>query len=205
MGDQSEPDGTPESKADHPARGGGAAEEASPPSVIQPSIVQLVKAHHEAVYRYAYRLVGSVPDAEDLAQQTFLIAQQKIQQLRDPDKADRWLFAVLRSCFLKNRRRRRPASAANLDMDMETVAVQPPGDQAIDGELLDLALQELPDQHRLILILFYFDELSYKEIAGELDVPIGTVMSRLARAKSRLRERLMTRQVREPWSEGAVE
>ena len=152
------------------------------------SIAQLVQAHHQAVFRYAFRLVGNVPDAEDLAQQTFLIAQQKIDQIREPQKADRWLFAVLRSCFLKNRRRRRPTSAANLDMDMDTVAVEPPVDQEVDRELLQLALNELPDQHRLILAMFYFDELSYKQIASELDVPIGTVMSRLARAKRRLRK-----------------
>ncbi len=158
------------------------------------SIAELVRTHHQMVFRYAYRLVGSVPDAEDLTQQTFLIAQQKIAQIREPEKADRWLFAVLRSCFLKNRRRRRPASAANLGMDMESVAVEPPMDQAVDGELLQLILDELPEQHRLILTMFYFDEMPYKEIARELEVPIGTVMSRLARAKSRLRSALLDRQ-----------
>ncbi len=193
MRDQPEPVGTSDSDADSLAQSGGAAEESLCSGSNQPSITQLVEDHHVAVYRYAYRLVGSVPDAEDLAQQTFLIAQQKIGQLRDPAKADRWLFAVLRSCFLKNRRRRRPACAANLDMDMETVAVEPPNGQEIDRELLELALSQLPDQHRLILAMFYFDQLSYKEIASELDVPIGTVMSRLARAKGRLRELLMVR------------
>jgi RNA polymerase sigma-70 factor (ECF subfamily) len=153
-----------------------------------------VQAHHQAVFRYAYRLVGSVPDAEDLTQQTFLVAQQKLEQIREPEKADRWLFAVLRSCFLKNRRRRRPASAANLDMDMDSVAAEPPPDEAVDGELLQLVLGDLPDQQRLILAMFYFDQLSYKEIAEELDVPMGTVMSRLARAKGRLREALLARQ-----------
>ncbi len=187
MGDQGEAVGTPASDVHTPTEGGCAAS-------VRLSMRQLVEAHHAAVYRYAYRLVGSVADAEDLTQQAFLIAQQKVQQLRDPEKADRWLFAVLRSCFLKNRRRRRPSTAANLDMDMDLVAIEPPENSEVDRELLHMALQDLPDQQRLILAMFYFDELSYKEIAGELEVPIGTVMSRLARAKSRLREQLISRE-----------
>ena len=77
---------------------------------------------------------------------------------------------------------------------MDTVALEPPASEPIDRELLDLALNELSEQQRLILAMFYFDELSYKQIASELEVPMGTVMSRLARAKSRLRELLMSRQ-----------
>lgn len=188
--DNSRPVTGPEPDAASDARIGGSQDAAGPLS-----IAQLVRAHHPSVFRYAYRLVGSVSDAEDLAQQTFLIAQQKIDQIREPEKADRWLFAVLRSCFLKNRRRRRPTSAANLDLDMDNVALQPPAGQEVDGELLQLALSELPDQHRLILVMFYFEDLSYKEIAAELQVPIGTVMSRLARAKGRLRERMTARTV----------
>ncbi len=189
MGDDFRPVKGPEPAAESPAPTGGA-----PGAVVPLSIAQLVLDHHQAVFRYAYRLVGNVADAEDLVQQAYLIAQQKIEQIREPDKADRWLFAVLRSCFLKNRRRRRPTSAANLDLDMESVAVEPPVDGVVDREMLQLALDELPEQHRLILAMFYFDELSYKEIASELDVPIGTVMSRLARAKGRLRESLLAHQ-----------
>ena len=154
------------------------------------SIEQVIASHHRAVYRYAFRLTGMVADAEDLTQQAFLIAQRKLDQVRDPAKADRWLFAVVRSCFLKNRRRRRPTSAANLDIQMEDIAVEPPGNEAVDRELLDRALDELPEQYRLIVAMFYFEEFSYKQIAQELGVPIGTVMSRLARAKQRLRQQL---------------
>ena len=189
MGDDSRPVDGPGPEAIFPAPLGGS--QGTAPAL---SIAQLVLAHHQAVFRYAYRLVGRVADAEDLVQQTFLIAQQKIDQIREPEKADRWLFAVLRSCFLKNRRRRRPTSAANLDLDMDNVAIEPPADQEVDRELLQHAMNELPEQHRLILAMFYFDELSYKDISSELDVPIGTVMSRLARAKGRLRDSLMARQ-----------
>ena len=169
-----------------PKSGGELACAAVAPLIIQ----QVIASHYRAVYRYAFRLTGTVADAEDLTQQTFLIAQRKLDQVRDPAKADRWLFAVVRSCFLKNRRRRRPTSAAKLDLQMEDMAVEPPVDEAVDREMLDRALDELPDQYRLIVAMFYFEELSYKQIAQELGVPIGTVMSRLARAKQRLRQQL---------------
>lgn len=64
-------------------------------------------------------------------------------------------------------------------------------DDDIDRERLQLALDELPDEYRLVVAMFYFEELSYKEIASELELPIGTVMSRLSRAKGRLRHRLL--------------
>ena len=74
----------------------------------------------------------------------------------------------------------------------DIVAVEPPGDEAVDRELLHRALDQLPEQYRLIVGMFYFEEFSYKQIAQELGVPIGTVMSRLARAKQRLRQQLAT-------------
>ncbi|MBM4092846.1 MAG: sigma-70 family RNA polymerase sigma factor [Planctomycetes bacterium] len=178
MADQSDSMRAPKKEGDGPAR--------APEDL---DIARLVHAHHGAVYRYAYRLTGSVADAEDLAQQTFLIAQQKLTQIREPRKADRWLFAVLRSCFLKNRRRRKPVAASNLEMDIADVAAKS-RDDGVDRELLDRALRDLREEYRLVLVMFYFEDFSYKEIARQLGVPMGTVMSRLARAKSRLRQRL---------------
>jgi RNA polymerase sigma-70 factor (ECF subfamily) len=177
-----QPDGGGPGKKPLPSGGG--------PVTSELTIDQVVAAHHRAVYRYAFRLTGMVADAEDLTQQAFLVAQRKLDQVRDPAKADRWLFAVVRSCFLKSRRRRRPASAANLDIRIEDIAVEPPRDDAVDRERLDRALDDLPDQYRLIVAMFYFEEFSYRQIAQELGIPIGTVMSRLARAKQRLREHL---------------
>ena len=63
-------------------------------------IAQLVAEHHQAVYAYAFRLSGSVPDAEDLTQQVFLAAQRKLGQLRNLESVRSWLFAILRNCFL---------------------------------------------------------------------------------------------------------
>ena len=149
-------------------------------------IAQLVAEHHRAVYQYAYRLTGSVQDAEDLAQQVFLIAQRKIGQLRNMDAAGSWLFAILRNCFLKDKQRRRPAMAVDLALNIDSIAEDAPPDEVDHGQLQE-ALNRLPDAFRLVVVMFYFEECSYREIADELKVPIGTVMSRLARAKDQLR------------------
>ncbi|MEK6233406.1 MAG: RNA polymerase sigma factor, partial [Planctomycetales bacterium] len=64
-----------------------------------PDVAQLVSDHHAELYRYAYRLTGSVNDAEDLTQQTFLQAQANLHQLRDRERARSWLFTILRNCY----------------------------------------------------------------------------------------------------------
>ena len=84
-----------------------------PPPPID--VAQLVADYHVAVYRYAYRLTGSSVEAEDLTQQVFLIAVEKIDQVRDRQRVRSWLFTVLRRCFLKQCRRamtRRPIASA---------------------------------------------------------------------------------------------
>jgi RNA polymerase sigma-70 factor, ECF subfamily len=158
--------------------------------VAPPSIESLVRAHHEVLYRYAFRLSGSAADAEDLTQQTFLIAQQKLHQLRQWDRARPWLYSVLRSCFLKNVRKSAPAAATTVDLQVESIPAEMPAESPVDGEQLQAALNQLPEDFRLILSMFYFEDASYKEIADQLELKIGTVMSRLSRAKDRLRRLL---------------
>ena len=153
-------------------------------------IAHLVAEHHRAVYAYAFRLSGSVPDAEDLSQQVFLVAQQKLGQLRNLGSARSWLFTILRNCFLKMGTRRRPVPVANLQLNIDTIPAETPDSEDIDRERLQKALDELPEVFRLVLTMFYFEECSYREIAEQLDLPIGTVMSRLARAKGHLRCKL---------------
>lgn len=158
-----------------------------------PDLTDLVEQHHALLYRYAYRLTGSAADAEDLTQQTFLTAHEKLDQLRDPGLAKSWLCAILRNAFLKSLRGK--PNGAVLSMDQ----VAEPGDDAQidslpDEEELQTVINEMAEEFRTPLILFYFGEFSYKEIAQQMDSPIGTVMSRLARAKEYLRRRLASRQ-----------
>jgi RNA polymerase sigma-70 factor (ECF subfamily) len=152
----------------------------------QVDIANLVAEHHRAVYQYAFRLTGSVPDAEDLTQHVFLAAHRNIAKLRNIGSVRGWLYTILRNRFLKEKQRRWPLPAADLQFDMDAVPDIPPA-ETIDQERLQEALNQLPDASRVVLVMFYFEESSYREIAEQLRLPIGTVMSRLARAKARLR------------------
>lgn len=161
-----------------------------PPDGPQLRLEDLILAHHAAVYRYAFRLSGSAADAEDVTQQTFLIAHEKLPHLREAERAAAWLFTIARTCYLKARAKRMP-EASN---DELTELTQPmPLIDEVDRDELQQALSDLPSDLRLVLVMYYFEDLSYREIAQELEIAVGTVMSRLSRAKDRLRQRLATR------------
>ena len=144
----------------------------------------LVERYYALLYRYAYRLTGSTADAEDLTQHSFATAHAKWNQLQDVSKAKSWLFTIARNSYLKSLRG--PACVPSESLD-EFAA---PAESEIDGEQLQHALNLLPEEYRTPIILFYFEEFSYQEIAAQMEVPIGTVMSRLARAKGQLRQHL---------------
>lgn len=154
------------------------------------NIRKLVEAHYGALYRYAYRLSGSVQEAEDLTQETFCQAQVKLNQLRDWDKAKAWLFAILRNAYLHRVRDRKNENAVSLDIIGELPGRMAEAMSEIDPKRLQEILDELPETFRTPVILFYFEDLSYRDMADQMDVPIGTIMSRLARAKAYLRGRL---------------
>ncbi|MHB1036977.1 MAG: RNA polymerase sigma factor [Pirellulales bacterium] len=160
-------------------------------------VAQLVAEHHESLYRYAYRLTGEIHDAEDLTQQTFLVAQAKLDQLREAEKAKSWLFTILRHCYLRSHRRQPPMPFGNL-ADLEAIPQNGGADDEVDPERLQAAINELPDEFKVVLVLYYFEDCPYREISEKLDLPIGTVMSRLSRAKSHLRSRLFEPGVKPP-------
>jgi RNA polymerase sigma-70 factor (ECF subfamily) len=153
-------------------------------------IVELVAEHHQAVYRYAYRLTGTVADAEDLTQQVFLTAHGKLGQVRKTESVRSWLFTILRHRFFKASRQRKPVPAGSIQLNVDHIPAEIPATEAIDREALQQALSQLPPAYRAVVTMFYFEECSYREIAERLEVPMGTVMSRLARAKAHLRSAL---------------
>ncbi len=155
------------------------------------SVERLVEEHYEGLFRYAYRLTGSAADAEDLTQETFCKAQVNLGQLRDPARSKPWLFSILRNAFLHRVREERHQPRVPLDGvgDLPEPSPEPLPD--IDPELLQQALYELDEAFRTPIILFYFEDFSYRDIAEQMELPIGTVMSRLARAKAHLRARLL--------------
>ncbi|MFT4558973.1 MAG: RNA polymerase sigma-70 factor (ECF subfamily) [Planctomycetaceae bacterium] len=157
-------------------------------------ISQLVDQHYESVFRFAYRLSGTSHEAEDISQQAFLDAQRKLDTLRDPDKVRAWLFMIVRNLYRRQIRDRVTHGEVALEVLVEPVDQKRGSDkqveQSLDSESLQQVLNELPEEFRSVLLLFYFRELSYREIAEQLDVQIGTVMSRLSRGKKQLRERI---------------
>jgi RNA polymerase sigma-70 factor (ECF subfamily) len=162
----------------------------SPPESPPVGIESLVREHYAAVYQYAYRLTGSAADAEDVTQQTYLLAQRHLAQLRHPDRVRSWLLAITRSSWSKSRRRGAPRPAVDLELDVNTIPDATAAEEPIDREQLQRVLDELPDEFRTVVLMYYFEQLTYREIATALDVPPGTVMSRLSRAKTSLRARL---------------
>ncbi len=157
---------------------------------------ELVDRHYAEVYRYAHRLCGSASEADDLVQEAFLTAQCKGEQIRDAAGARAWLYTVVRNVYLKQLRSPGRRRGHALEQTPEPVAACDPLELNLDfdAEALQNALLELSEEYRTPLLLYYFGDLSYREIADQMQVPIGTVMSRLSRAKSWLRDRLSTNQ-----------
>ena len=151
---------------------------------------ELIDAHYEALYRYAYRLAGNSSDAEDLTQDTFGKAISRLGQLRNPERVKPWLFRILRNAYLHRIRDDRRRKLVPLEAIGDLAEPTPAVPAAIDSATLQAALDELDETFRTPLILFYFEDFSYRDIAEQMDLPIGTVMSRLARAKGYLRTKL---------------
>jgi len=164
---------------------------------------ELIERCLEPLHRTALRLTGNAAEAEDLVQETCLRAYRAWAQLRETAGAQAWLFRILRSAWLDHLRKtaRRPQLVA-MDVEAAQPAAETPPlldvtdaedrralEQAFDEEVL-AAMNELPEDERLALMFQVFGGLSYREISEALDCPLGTVMSRLHRAKAWLRSRL---------------
>jgi RNA polymerase sigma-70 factor (ECF subfamily) len=157
------------------------------------TVQDLVDQHYALVYRVAYRMAGSAADAEDLTQQVFLTACDKSNQVRHPEAVRGWLLTILKHACLRQKVKQSRQSPLPLEElpDPEGDALEA---TEIDPEELQAALGDLPVEFRLPVVLFYFEDLSYKEIADRVGAPIGTVMSRLSRGRSYLRRRLAASQ-----------
>jgi RNA polymerase sigma-70 factor (ECF subfamily) len=163
--------------------------------------ITLTLVHADALYRTAYHLAGSVVEAEDLTQETYLRAYRGFAGLRGGD-IRAWLFTILRHVFLDECRRRKRMSAIAAAGDALTLTANGAGAwvpsaetealQHLPSETVDRAIASLPPDWRLVLLLADVEDLSYREIAAILEIPLGTVMSRLHRARRRLQDQLGT-------------
>jgi len=159
---------------------------------------QAVSSLYEPLYGFAYSLSGNENDACELTQETFARLLAKSSQLRDGSKVKSWLFTTLYRVFLgwKSREQRLPhVEISSVEHELPSVAAE-----LVDTMELDTVrevLLEIDERYRLPLTLYYLEEHSYEEIAELLQIPIGTVMSRLSRAKALMRESLAARSMGE--------
>jgi len=153
----------------------------------------LVAAHYEALYRFAFSLTHSEADACDLTQQTFHIWATKGCQLRDVTKVKTWLFTTLHRLFLQIRRRETRFHHCELTQsESELPTVSPASVDHLDSVTVLEALAQVDEAFQAPVALYYLEDCPYKEIARILDVPMGTVKSRIARGIAQL-SKLLTR------------
>src|SRR5262252_7549445 len=153
-----------------------------------PEFEDLVKIYYRDLYRFGLSLTGSEADACDLAQETFYVWANKRRQLKNPVKVKAWLFTTLHRQFLQTRRHQMRFQSEPIDEASADFTHVPAEcvDRRIDAQTLLSFLGQLDENHRAPLVLYYLEDLSYNEIAETLAVPLGTVQSRIARAKIKL-------------------
>lgn len=162
--------------------------------------------HLDAVYRFALRLSGSPDRAQDLVQDTYYRAYRSWEQYTPGTRCKSWLFTICRNVFLRGRERNQrhdeilseqaPEDPRTLSREAPVFAASkdsdPEGDffrELVDDEVLE-AIDELPEEYREAVVLSDLEGLPYAEVAEVLEVPVGTVKSRLFRGRRRLQEQL---------------
>jgi RNA polymerase sigma-70 factor (ECF subfamily) len=149
----------------------------------------LVDLHYAALYRFAMSLTRAESDACDLVQQTFLTWATKGHQLQDTSKVKSWLFTTLHRCFLESKRRSTRFPHLEISgTEAELPNVEPDQMSHLDAQDALHMLSQVDEQFQAAVALFYLEDYSYNEIAGILEIPLGTVKSRIARGLAQLKE-----------------
>ena len=180
------------SRSEQPASGGEIS--------MRSGFHQTALEHLDGLFGYAMTLTHNQAEAEDLVQETYLRATRAFDKLAPDSHIKNWLFTILRNLFLNQIRHRR-AGPPLLDMEDEKGAPLPLADEEAVNPLASYlteerqreirqAIDSLPHLFREVILLREFEELSYQEIADVLQCPVGTVMSRLGRARDQLRQKL---------------
>jgi RNA polymerase sigma-70 factor, ECF subfamily len=161
------------------------------------SFEQLAMPHFERLYNFACWLTHDREEAEDLVQETYAKALKGFPSFRPGTNFRAWIYKILRNAFLTSRTGLKESAIVPLDPEDEEEtlpAVEETPESILlrrsDGELVQLALEKLPLAYREILLLCEVEEMSYREISAALSIPMGTVMSRLSRARKTLGEGL---------------
>jgi RNA polymerase sigma-70 factor (ECF subfamily) len=163
---------------------------------------QQVLPHLDAAYRFARWLTRSPSDAEDIAQEAILRAFRGFDGLRGAD-AKSWLLTIVRNCHLTAVTQQRRRGHVPLPEEGDELVSMAPGPESAsmrrdDERTLERLMAGLPEEHREVLVLREIEELGYRDIAAVTQIPIGTVMSRLARARAALKARWLNEREGEP-------
>ena len=157
---------------------------------------ELVARYQDRIYRFLVRLTRSQDDAMDLTQETFLSAYQALPRWQPDARFTTWLFRIARNQAFDWLRRRKRVEFVPLDdeHDLGIADPAPTPDRVLETVQrlrgLERALARLPTEHREILLLREIEEMSYDDIADVLDISLGTVKSRIARARAKLLEKM---------------
>ncbi len=151
----------------------------------------LVARYYRSLYQFAFSLTQTEAEACDLTQQTFYVWATKGHQLKDPSKVKSWLFTTLHREFLETRRRQTRFPHYELEqMDAELPTVSPARINQLDSAQVLHALGQVDEVYQAPVALFYLEDCSYKDIAEMLEIPMGTVKSRIARGLAQLHKLL---------------
>lgn len=156
--------------------------------------------HADALYNFGYSLVMGEDDANDLVQETFLKAYRFIESYEPGSNAKAWLFQILKNAFINEYRKkaRKPARVdfedykekQQLEKQAERIDISEDVFERMIGDEVSQALNDLPVDFRTVIILADLEGFKYEEIAKIIDIPIGTVRSRLFRARNLMKDRL---------------
>ena len=165
---------------------------------------KLVREHQNSIYRVAYRLCGTQDEAEDLIQETLIEAYESFPRFRRGTHFDRWVFRIMRNTFIDGVRRKPKVRIESLDTGAPGAEGESRAREIVDlgsapdadlmaktlDEPIQIALETLPEEFRLIVVLADIEGLSYEEVSEVAGCPIGTVRSRLHRGRAILKEKL---------------
>lgn len=162
---------------------------------------QLILTYQTRAYQYAFRLTRNTDEASDIVAEAFIRVYNAIGHFKGQSSFSTWLYRIVTNCFLDARKRDKSRAVVSLD-----APVQPGGQEGsrqimddgpdpyelseagVRGDRIQRALAKLPEYQRAMIVMFHLEMLAYEEISQSLDLPIGTVKSRMNRARLALRE-----------------
>jgi len=167
----------------------------------RPAAEQLVRRYTTPLYNFAYRFTGNREEAQEVAQEALLKALKNVDRFDPRYKFSSWVFRITRNHAIDRKRRKRPSSELNEGITADPGHADPDGGgtrspehgamMSEQNEMLHRALAQLGEKYREIIVLYHFSGLSYTDIAETLQIPQGTVMNRLFRARRKLRDEML--------------